>query len=66
MTNWKNLRLNPPTEDCNVCMKIGTNYETFQFKRYSDVGWGLIKNMRQIDPCKIPSDAMYIILDEIK
>lgn len=66
MINWKNLRLNPPREDCSVCVKIGVNYETYQFKRYSEVGWNLIKNLRPIDQCKIPEDAMYIILDDIK
>lgn len=66
MTNWKNLILNPPIEDCDICVKIGGNYETFQFKRYSSVGWGLIKSMRPIDSSKIPDNAMYINLNEIK
>lgn len=66
MINWKNLRLNPPNDDCTVCVKTGMDYETFQFKRYSDVGWGLVKNSRPIDQAKIPAHAMYIILDEIK
>lgn len=66
MTNWKNLRLNPPKEDCNVCVKIGLDYETFQFKRYSDVGWELIKHSRPVNQKKIPGYALYINLDEIK
>ncbi len=66
MTNWKNLKCNPPPDNCDVCVKIGMTYDTFQFKRYSKIGWELIKNMRPIDQCKIPEDAMYIILDEIK
>lgn len=66
MTNWKNLKLNPPAEDCDICVNIGVTYDTFQFKRYSDIGWDLIKNMRQIDPRKIPDDAKYINLNEIK
>lgn len=65
MTNWKNLRLNPPCENCEVCVKIGLNYETYRFIRYSEVGWDLVKNGRQIDQSKIPEHAMYIILDEI-
>lgn len=66
MTNWKNLKLNPPSDDCNVCVKIRVNYDTYQFKRYSDIGWDLIKNLKPVDPCKIPDHAMYIILDDIK
>lgn len=66
MINWKNLKLNPPSDDCNVCVKVGVNYDTYQFKRYSDIGWDLIKNLKPIAPCKIPDHAMYIILDDIK
>ncbi len=66
MINWKNLRLNPPSDDCNLCVKIGTNYETYQFKRHSDIGWSLLKNLRPIDQSRIPEHAMYIILDDVK
>lgn len=65
MTNWKNLRLNPPREDCNLCVKIGATFDTYYFKRYSDVGWELVKNHRSIDQAKIPEYAVYINLDEI-
>lgn len=66
MTNWKNLRFNPPNDNCDVCVKIGTNYETFQFKRYSDVSWELIKNMGPVNHLLISDDALYIILNDIK
>lgn len=66
MTNWKNLKLNPPLENCDICVKVGMTFDTLQFKRYSDTGWGLFKNMRPIEQCKIPEHAMYIILNDIK
>lgn len=65
MTNWKNLRINPPKEDCNMCVRIGTDYEIFQFKRHSKDGWELVKNTRPIDLQKIPEHALYINLNEI-
>lgn len=65
MTNWKNLRINPPTENCNICLKIGTNYETFFFKTYSKDSWELIKDARPFGCHRIPAEAMYINLNEI-
>lgn len=66
MTNWKNLRSNPPVENCNVCVKVGDNYETYKFKRHSDIGRCLNKFTRDYDAASIPKEAMYINLDEIK
>ena len=39
MENWKNLRTNPPKEDCNICVKIGSSYDTYKFKVYSERNW---------------------------
>ena len=66
MTNWKNLRTNPPTEDCNVCVKIGDNYETYRFIAYTGYSWGLYKYPRTYGPDKVSKNAQYINLDEIK
>lgn len=66
MINWKNLRDNPPTEKCNVCVKVGTNFETYKFVLHSPISWGLYKYPRYIDSADIPQEAMYINLDEIK
>ena len=49
MENWKNLRTNPPKEDCNICVKIGSSYDTYKFKVYSERNWGLIKYPKTID-----------------
>lgn len=65
MINWINLRTNPPTKDCNICVKVGVDYETYKFQRYSDIGWELYKNLKAIGQDKIPENAMYINLDEI-
>lgn len=66
MINWKNLRVDPPREDCNICVKIGSSYDTYKFKVYSECNWGLIKYSRTIDSYKVPEEALYINLDEIK
>lgn len=66
MSNWRNLRLCPPVKSCSICVKIGQDYEAYQFERYSETGWGLIKNLWTIDQCKIPEHALYIVLDDIK
>ena len=69
MQSWKtgkNLRTNPPKEDCNICVKIGSSYDTYKFKVYSERNWGLIKYPKTIDSCKVPEEALYINLDEIK
>lgn len=66
MTNWKNLKNNPPTESCNVCLKIGVSYDTYYFKRYTSYSWELYKFPRAIGPEKVPDNAFYINLDEIK
>ncbi len=66
MRNWKNLLEDPPTSDCNICIKVGDNFETYQFKRYSDTGWAIHKQHRPIEPNRIPANAVYINLDEIK
>lgn len=66
MTNWKNLKKNPPTESCNICLKIGDSYDTFLFRRYTDYSWELYKYPRPISSGKVPDYALYINLDEIK
>lgn len=66
MTNWKNLKSNPPVEDCNICLKVGLNFETFAFKRYNSYSWELYKYPKTIGPEKVPDNALYINLDEIK
>lgn len=66
MANWKNLKNNPPTENCNICMKVGVNFETYFFKRYTNYSWELYKYPRAIGPEKVPDNALYINLDEIK
>ncbi len=64
--NWKTLWKNPPSENCHICIKIGDNYETYRFVRYSTIGWGLYKHpLKEIDITAIPPHALYIILDEI-
>lgn len=64
MVNWKNLIKNPPIEDCNICMKVGKNYETYRFVWLSRVCWQLEK-LNPIEMTKIPEEALYINLDEI-
>lgn len=66
MTTWINLLEDPPKEDCNICVKVGDNFETFQFRRYSVSGWEIHKQSRPIELKKIPTNAVYINLDEIK
>ena len=66
MSHWKNLLEEPPIRDCNICIKVGDNFETYLFKRYSHTGWEIYKQHRPIEPSKIPSSAVYINLDEIK
>lgn len=66
MTTWINLLTDPPAQNCNICLKVGDNFETYQFKRYSETGWEIHKLSRPIDPDKIPTNAVYINLDEIK
>ena len=66
MTNWKNLKKNTPIESCNICLKIGTSYDTYIFKRITDHSWELYKYPRAIGPEKVPDHALYINLDEIK
>lgn len=66
MTNWKNLRQNPPSKDCNICVKVGSSYETYCFKRHTDYSWELLKYPRTIELEKIPGEALYINLDEIE
>lgn len=66
MVNWKNLRQNPLTENCNICLKIGSNYETYYFRLYPSHTWELYKYPRFISPEKVPEEAQYINLDEIK
>ena len=66
MINWKNLKKNPPTESCNICLKIGVTYDTFQFRRYTADSWELYKYPRAIGPERVPDHALYIDLDEIK
>lgn len=48
MINWKNLKKNPPTESCNICLKIGVTYDTFQFRRYTAYSWELYKYPKAI------------------
>ena len=66
MTYWKNLFKDPPHGDCNICIKVGDNFETYFFKRYSHTGWEIYKQLRPIEPSRIPAGAVYINLDEIK
>lgn len=66
MINWKDLKKNPPTENCNICLKIGVTFDTFVFKRYGSYGWELYKYPKTIGPEKVPDGALYINLDEIK
>ena len=66
MTNWKNFKKNPPTKSCNICLKIGTSYDTYFFKRYTNHSWELCKCPITIDPARVPDHALYINLDEIK
>ena len=63
---WRNLKKNPPKQNCNVCLRIGQNYETFQFIRFSKIGWGIFKNLKECDIKAIPDNTEYIVLDEIK
>lgn len=65
MSNWKNLRTNPPKEDCNICVKVGDDYETYKFKVHSEHNWSLVKYLRTIDSCKVPKEAQYVNLNEI-
>ena len=65
MTNWKNLINNPPTDDCDICIRVGRNYETYRFRRFNAKTWEISKNGRAIDVVKIPVDALYINLNEI-
>ena len=66
--NWKNLIKDHPKCNCHICLKIGDNYETFKFKSFGMDGenWELRKYPRIIPPDKIPSNAEYIILEQIK
>lgn len=64
MTNWKNIHLNPPTERCNICLKVGDNYETYIFGRYHN-SWELSKMGRKFSREQIQPHAQYIVLDEI-
>lgn len=65
MINWKNLRDNPPTGNCNICIKVGSDYETYKFIVRSENNWVLIKYPRSIESHKVPKEAMYINLNEI-
>lgn len=65
MENWRNLRNSPPKEDCNICVKVGSDYETYKFKVYSEHNWCLVKFQKSIDAYKVPENALYINLDEI-
>lgn len=65
MINWKNLRCNPPQENCNLCVKIGLNYETYMFRLLSATNWDLYKYPKTISQEELPDYAMYINLDEI-
>lgn len=63
---WKNLKRSPPVSDCEVCVKVGMNYETYRFLRYSSESWRLYKFPRYIEPSDIPNDALYINLEQIQ
>lgn len=63
MTNWKSITLNPPASDCHICLKVGDNYETYLFQHGK--GWSLYKYPKTIQMSLVPSDALYIILDDI-
>lgn len=65
MVNWKNLRDNPPKENCHICVKIGDDYETYKFIVRSESSWTLMKYPRSIEAHKIPKEAMYINLNKI-
>lgn len=65
MINWKDLRLNPPAEECNICVKIGENYETYRFMVFTEKSWGLYKYPKTITMNAVPLCAKYIILDDI-
>ncbi len=65
MVNWKNLKANPPIESCNVCLKFGTTFDTFKFRRHSEQGWDISRGYKFIEPQNIPDDTLYIILDDI-
>lgn len=65
MVVWKNLRNEPPLGNCNICLKIGTDFNVFQFIKYSNEGWGLKDKMKEYDASAIPSEALYIELDLI-
>lgn len=65
MTNWKSLFNNPPADDCDICLKIGKNYETYQIKWYNPYVFQIFKNGRIIEITKISTDALYINLNEI-
>lgn len=66
MITWKSLRSNPPDKDCNICIKVGDNYETFKFKAHTIYNWSLHKYPQNIPMDKVPKEALYINLDEIK
>lgn len=66
MSNWKNLKVNPPKGTCNICVKIGVTYDTFVFKKISESDFELYKYPQTIKSCKIPDNAYYINLNEIK
>lgn len=66
MVNWKNLKNNPPCEDCNICIKVGDNYETFKFIAHTSYSWSLYKYPKTIASEKVPEEAFYINLDDIK
>lgn len=66
MANWKNLRDNPPDKDCNICVKVGDNYETFKFRVHTEYCWSLHKYLQDVTMDKMPEEALYINLDEIK
>lgn len=66
MTNWKKLKESPPISNCNICLKVGMSYDTYVFRRYTKYSWDLYKYPQGISPEKVPDDALYINLDEIR
>lgn len=66
MIRWKNLREDPPAENTKICIKIGNYYDVFDFERYSEMGWGLLRDNRIYDILQIPHHALYIDLNKIE
>lgn len=65
MLRWKSLREDPPVFDTKICIKIGSYFDVFDFVRYSEVGWGLVRDKKEFDLIQLPAHTLYIDLEQI-